>query len=169
MNFKIAIGTTTIALLAFTLISFEGCVEYRDNPNCPYMSFEEFRATGVEILPPQNITLAGKIYTYHNTLLVQEVNRGIHIIDNRDKHNPISKQFIKIMGNMDMAVKDGYLYIDSYMDLVVLDIRDLENIKKVNRVENSFSYDPYQNFEESYYGCGEANLSKGILLRGENS
>ncbi len=38
------------------------------------------------------------------------------------------------MGNIDMAVKDGYLYADSFMDMVIFDIRNLDNIVVENRV-----------------------------------
>ncbi len=161
MNFKLYTMLIGVALL----INFQSCVEYRDDPNCKYMSLEDFRAKGVEILPPQEIDKSGKIYIYKNTLLVQEVDKGIHLIDNKDKNNPTPKAFIKIMGNMDMAVKEGYLYIDSYMDLVVVDINNLENIKIINRVKETFTYDPYQSSGRYYYDCGEYNASKGILLR----
>lgn len=162
---KLLIFLTTMLLL----LNLQSCVEYRDNPNCNYISLEEFRSNGVEILEPKTISKAGKIYVYKNTLLVQEVDAGIHIIDNSDKQNPTPKAFIKIMGNLDMAVKEGYLYIDSYIDLVVLDINNLEQIKVVNRSQNTFSYDPYQSAGglSYYFDCGEYNQSKGILVRGE--
>ena len=164
MHFKLHAVVTGLLLL----FSVQSCVEYRDNPNCNYISLEEFRSNGVKVLPSKVITKAGKIYVYKNTLLVQEVDEGIHIIDNSDKKNPLPKAFIKIMGNLDMAVKEGYLYIDSYLDLVVLDINNLEKIKVINRTKNTFTYDPYQsagNFNY-YFDCGEYNQSKGILVRG---
>lgn len=164
MHSKLFIFLISVLLL----FNLQSCVEYRDNPNCNYISLEEFRSNGVEIVEPKEISQAGKIYVYKNTLLVQELNQGIHVIDNSDKQNPMPKAFIKIMGNLDMAVKEGYLYIDSYMDLVVLDINNLEQIKVVNRKENTFSYDPYQSAGDFsyYFDCGEYNQSKGILVRG---
>lgn len=164
MNFK----RKKIALMAcLTLLNLQGCVEYRDDANCYYMSVEEFREKGVEVLPPREITTAGKIYVYNNLLLVQEVDKGVHIIDNTDKKNPQPKAFLKIIGNLDMAVKDGYLYLDSYMDLIVLDINDINNIKEVSRTKDTFTYDPYQSANGGYYygECGEYNASKGILIR----
>ena len=162
MNFNIKIAF--MALLS--LFTLQGCVEYRDDPICKelnYMTFEEFRAKGVEILPPRDIKEAGKIYVYNNTLLVAEKNQGIHVIYNSDKNNPSSKAFIKVAGNIDMAVKDGYLYLDSYMDLVVLNIKKLDSIKEVNRVKDTFTYDAYQNYS---YGC-DFNLSNGVMVGGD--
>jgi hypothetical protein len=166
MNFKTKISITLLALF-----SLQGCVEYRDDPVCKelsYMTFEEFREKGIEVLSAQEIKNAGKIYTYNNILLVAEKNHGVHIIDNGDKKNPNPKAFIKVLGNLDMAVKDGYLYLDSYMDLVVMDIRDIDNIKEVNRTNNAFSYDPYQNLDENYYSYGcNFDRTKGIVTRGD--
>ncbi len=154
-------------LLVLALFGFDGCVEYRDDPLCSelnYMSFEEFRAKGVEISDPEEIVEAGKIYLYQGTLLVAEKNRGVHVIDNVDANDPKAKAFIKVEGNVDMAVKDGYLYLDSYMDLVVLDIRDMDHIKEVKRVTDSFSYDPYQNYYVE--GC-DFNMSRGLIVGGD--
>jgi len=169
MNFKIK--TVIVLTLLFTL---QGCIEYRDDPTCDkvnYLTFEEFRAKGVEILPSQEIDKAGKIYVYGDTLLVSEANRGVHVIDNSDKKNPNPKAFLKVAGNLDMAVKDGYLYLDSYMDLVVIDIHDLENIKEVNRTIDIFTYDPYQSVNDESYFYGQCNFdtSKGVIVRGDNS
>jgi len=163
MSFKI-IKTLSMALLAF---SIQGCVEYRDDTACEkfnYMTFEEFREKGIEILPAREIKEAGKIYNYANTLLVAEKNKGIHLIDNHDKKNPNPKVFLKVVGNLDMAVKEGYLYLDSYMDLVVMDIRNLDNIKEVNRTNNVFTNDSYQNFDDNYYNYGcDFDMTKGVI------
>ena len=165
MNFKMK-RTTFFSLMA--IFTLQGCVEYRDDPNCNYMTFEEFREKGIEVLPAREISNAGKIYVYNNLLLVQEVDKGIHIIDNSNKKEPQPKQFLKLVGNLDMAVKEGYLYLDSYMDLVVLDINDIDNIKEVSRTEDTFTYDPYQSVNGDYYWeCGDYDQSKGILIREE--
>ena len=157
-----------VSMTLLVLFSLQGCVEYRDDPNCTYISVEEFREKGVEVLDTREISNAGKIYIYNNLLLVQEVDKGIHVIDNSNKKDPQPKAFLKILGNLDMAVKEGYLYLDSYMDLLVLDINDIENIKEVSRTEDTFTYDPYQSANGIYsWECGDYNASQGILIRGE--
>lgn len=137
-----------------------GCgVEYRENPECKgYMSFEDFRSS-VKVEAPREIDNAGKIYVYGDTLLVNEKRKGIHIVDNSDKVNPKNVAFVKVLGNLDMAVKDGYLMADSFMDLVVLDINDLEHIKEVNRTINIFPY-------EKRYGPCDFNSDKGLVTGG---
>ena len=147
-------------------VVFTGCATYEDDPYCKkytLMSFEELRQS-VSIEEPREIKTAGKIYTYKKLLFINEPNVGIHIIDNRDKTNPIPKAFIRLYGNVDIAVKDGFLYADSFMDLVVLNIQDLENIKVVKRVNSTFAYDEYQIInKEDQYRC-DFNTSDSVII-----
>ncbi|REE82944.1 hypothetical protein BX611_0220 [Lutibacter oceani] len=102
-----------------------------------YMSLDALRSS-VEITPPQNIVESGKIYAYNNLVLINDVDSGIHIIDNSDPENPNKIAFIKIIANKDMEVKGNYLYADSLMDLLVFDISNLENIIEVARLKDVF-------------------------------
>lgn len=167
MNFKMKIAKLFFLIVVFV---FQGCVEYREDPVCSsieYMSLNTLR-NAVAVSLPREIDEAGKIYVYGDTLLVSEPNIGIHVIDNSDKNNPLNKAFITIPGNLDMAVKNGYLYADSFMDLIVIDIRDLENIQEVNRTTDIFPYDQYQVIagQYDYYDC--ANTDKGIITGVKN-
>ena len=103
-----------------------------------YASMSELRLE-VDILPPQPRESQGKIYVYGKYLLLGEPDKGIHVFNNADKTNPIAISFINIPGNKDMAVKGGKLYADSYLDLLVFDMSDANNISLANRVENVFS------------------------------
>ena len=155
-----------ILVVTLFMIVMVGCgIEYRDDPRCEkynYMSFDELRKS-VAVEEPREIKEAGKIYVYGDLLLVNEKRKGIHLIDNRDKRNPINKAFIKVLGNLDIAVKDGYLMVDSFMDLVVIDINDLANIKEVSRQKDIFP--TYQRvYDYGYYNGCEFDFEKGILL-----
>jgi hypothetical protein len=59
---------------------------------------------------------------YGNYIFLNEVNKGVHIIDNSNPASPALKAFINIPGNVDIAVKGSTLYADLYTDLVVIDI-----------------------------------------------
>jgi len=80
----------------------------------------------------------GKIYVYSDYLLINEPDEGIHVLDNRNPSNPIPLSFIKIPGNSDLAVRNGLLYADSYVDLVVLELKNPQAVKEIFRVENAF-------------------------------
>lgn len=85
---------------------------------------------------PQTIVQSGKIYSYQNYVLVNDFEAGIHIIDNSDPANPSKIGFIKIPGNVDMAVKNDILYADSWLDMLVFDFSDPTNVSLINRLED---------------------------------
>jgi len=138
------------------------CSDYK------FVTYDELD-NSVEIQAPKEIAKAGKIYLYGDTLLINEKNKGIHIIDNSDKNNPKPVAFIQIWGNLDIAVKSGYLYADSFMDLVVFDIKDINNTIKISRKEDIFPIDYYQSISPSDYSfyydrsCG-FDKDRGIIV-----
>lgn len=102
-----------------------------------YASMAEIRQ---EIKPeaPRALENTGKIYYHNGYLLINELNKGIHIIDDRNTAAPQNIGFISVPGNIDMAVKGNILYVDSYLDMVALDISNPLNAKVASRVENVF-------------------------------
>lgn len=93
----------------------------------------------IQNLPAQDMENTGKIYVYGKYLLINEVRKGIHILDNSDQRNPKKVGFIGILGNRDMAVKDNILYADNYLDLMAIDISDINNPKVLYIQENVFN------------------------------
>ncbi|WP_255462754.1 LVIVD repeat-containing protein [Galbibacter sp. BG1] len=113
------------------------------------LSVEALRTSSV-VLPPQEINESGKIYIKENLILVNDKNKGIHIINNTNPASPEKMAFLKVLGSNDMEVKGDFLYVDSYMDLVVFNISNLNDIKEVERVKDVFPYyTPYP--EEASY------------------
>ncbi|GAA0528927.1 hypothetical protein GCM10009415_07840 [Chitinophaga japonensis] len=102
-----------------------------------YQGLDEFRAS-VKSEAPREIEHPGKIYLYGQYIFLNELNKGIHIIDNSNPAAPDKFAFISIPGNVDMAVKNNILYADSYIDLVALDISDPHSVKVSKRLENIF-------------------------------
>jgi hypothetical protein len=100
-----------------------------------YLSYEELRKS-VKAEAPQRLKKPGKIYIYGRYLFVNDIDRGIHIIDNSNPAAPQKVAFINIPGNIDVAVKGDKLYADSYIDLVAIDISSPLQAKEIGRVEN---------------------------------
>lgn len=100
---------------------------------------------------PQKIRQAGKIYLYGQYLFVNDFEKGIHIFDNQDPASPRAIGYLDIPGNVDMAVRNQYLYADSYVDLVTFDLSRPDNPVMVNRLEDVFPQ----------YGWDEA---RGLLV-----
>jgi hypothetical protein len=107
-----------------------------------YKTTEEVRSN-IKSNPARAVEHPGKIYLYGPYIFLNELDRGIHVIDNTDASSPQRIAFIDIPGCMDMAVKGNILYADAYTDLVVLDISNPRAtvLKKV--VEGVFPHRSY--------------------------
>lgn len=119
------------------------------------MTTQEIRES-FDFKAPVEMSHPGKIYLLDNYLFVNEVGKGIHIINNADKRNPINIGFINIPGNYDMAAKGHILYVDSYIDLLALDISNVNDVKLVKRVEGVF--------DDIYYYEFLDNVSEAIMV-----
>jgi hypothetical protein len=125
----------------FPTISFENTslahaytIEYYD----PVYKSEEELGTPVTSDKAQALSKLGKIYVKDDFVFVNELYKGVHVIDNRDPSNPANIAFITIPGNVDIAIRDNILYADSFIDLVVVDISDPTMAKEIKRIEDIF-------------------------------
>jgi len=105
-----------------------------------YMEVDAFRSMEVGATLAKPLSTTGKIYVYGDYLFINEPQKGIHIIDNRNPSSPKNLNFIHIPGNVDMAVNSGVLYADSYIDLLAFDVSNPQDITLVERVENVFPH-----------------------------
>jgi len=104
-----------------------------------YLSYEELR-TSVTNENDHALERPGKIFLYNSLILINEFEKGIHIYDNSNPSSPSHVGFINIPGNVDIALRDNILYLDSYVDLVAIDISDPTQAREVARAENVLSY-----------------------------
>lgn len=96
-----------------------------------------FKAEAIDIMDPIPVVSSGKVYAYQNYIFVNDVGLGFHVIDNQTPAAPKSIAFIKLEGNNDVSIKDDKLYADSYGDLVVFDISDINDITLTSRMVNA--------------------------------
>jgi hypothetical protein len=128
------------------------------------MNKTDFR-NSVEVQSPKPIDETGKIYAYDQYIFVNNKFHGIQVIDNTNPALPQAIAYIKVPGNVDIAIKDDYLYADSSSDLVVFDISDMDNIKVIERLEDVFSVYDYQIPEAADYAdFGSFNYSEEIIV-----
>lgn len=133
-----AILLSTVALL----FTFNSCV--KDSCTRQYVYWEPVYRTKDEVRlniknnPVREIERPGKIYIRGNYIFLNEIDRGIHIIDNSNRTAPKQIAFVDIPGNLDMAVKGNILYADFYTDLVAIDITDPQQIVVKKFTENIF-------------------------------
>jgi len=135
-----------VLLVAFSILSCHNDEVQTDLINVAVpklMAKAEFR-NSVKVQSPQRIEEAGKIYAYDDYIFVNDKFKGIHIIDNTNPSSPNAIAYIKIPGNVDISIKNNYLYADSSTDLVVFDISDINKIKVTVRLEDVFPVYDYQ-------------------------
>lgn len=121
-----------------------------------YMSYDALR-NAVKSEPAQPLKKPGKIYLKGNYIFVNEVDKGIHIINNSNPSAPQNIGFINIPGNVDIAATGNVLYADSYIDLLALDITNPQSITVLKRIENAL---PQRTFTGGYH----ADPEKGVVV-----
>lgn len=111
----------------------------------------------ISLEEPRIVSNPSKIYIYKNYLLVNEAQRGVHIIDNTDPRNPTPINFLKIVGNNDVAIKNGVLYADQFDNLVTIHLDSLETKFAKYRLTEVFQnfnyYDVSPDEPDVYYEC----------------
>ncbi|MGF1638022.1 MAG: hypothetical protein ACFCUU_13175, partial [Cyclobacteriaceae bacterium] len=81
----------------------------------------------------------GKIYVYKHWLLVNEQNEGIHFFDNSNPANPKPTHFLKVRGNIDMAIRNDVLYVDHVGDMVALKLSGENDFQEISRIGSTWS------------------------------
>ena len=140
---------------------FVGNVKFNGTGYRPvYKNPEEI--TKVEVQAAQPLKTPGKIYTFDRYLFINEVGKGIHIIDNTDPKKPENLSFVSILGNYDIAVKDNWLYADNFSNLLVIDIADPKSPKVTKSIPNVIPVHNYPPLTGIYFEC--ADEKKGVVV-----
>jgi hypothetical protein len=159
-----AICTSVLCLLAIVFIS--SCTDkYTEelNVNVPvYMPYSELRSA-VNKTAPRELVKPGKIYFKGSYLLVVEYFEGIHFIDVSNPASLQNKTFVEVPGCVDIAMKDDLLYADSYVDLVILDVSDMNNIREAGRANDILPY-TLPTAENDRLPYGKVDKNKGIVI-----
>lgn len=144
ISLKFSLSSLFYSLAIFSAFFLSSC----QREDCSYtyisyepifMSYDEFRNTPVELQNPRPLKNVGKIYFYNRYLFVNEINKGIHIINNTNPSAPVQIGFLNIIGNVDMAISGNVLYADSYTDLLVIDMTLVTSPRVIQRINNTFS------------------------------
>jgi len=162
MKPKIIPITGILVVLLLISYSCEEAVYRIFTGNAPvYMSYEDLRAS---VTTEQGIDLEnpGKIYFKDDYIFIVEELKGIHLFDNSNPSLPVKKTFVRIPGVADISISDNVLYADSYVDLVILDLQDINNIHEVGRVKEILRYTvpPVDND----YPMGNVDKDKGVVI-----
>ncbi len=150
-------------LLALGAFFLNSCVKDTFSRTHSYRFYEPVYQTTAEVRANIKSGVAeplknpGKLAIRGQYLFINEIDKGIHVIDNSNPAQPAPVAFIAIPGNVDLAVKDNLLYADLYTDLVTIDITNPLNIQVKNIVQGVFPH--------RYYGTNFINDSTKIIAK----
>ena len=141
------------AVLCFLIIGFlQGCVKDSYQRTYTYTYYKPVYKTTAEVRSniksntAKQIERPGKLYLYGKYIFLNEIDKGIHVIDNSNPSSPQNIAFIEIPGNMDIAVKENTLYADLYTDLVAIDITNPHSVALKKVVEDVFPHRYYNGY-----------------------
>jgi len=136
----------TIMILTFFL---QGCLKDKVTRTyttlTPVYESKDVVLANIKSNTSKTIESPGKIFIYGYYIFLNELDKGVHIIDNSNPSNPVVKAFINIPGNVDIAVKGNTLYADMYADLLSIDITDPLHVKLLKNMANVFPERSYGN------------------------
>lgn len=124
----------------FALFILQGCLKdsFRETYKIYtpiYKSLTQVR-TDMKSGPAQPLQNIGKLNVFGHYIFLNEMAKGIHVIDNSNPASPRNLAFITVPNNIDIAVRGSYLYADSYSDIAVFDISDPTNVTAVKFMDN---------------------------------
>ncbi len=135
----------TIAAMAVVLIFLlPSCLKDTLETTYTYTLATPVYSTAAEVrnsiknLAAEPVSAPGKMYLFGSYIFLNELNKGIHIINNSNPAAPVNEAFIAIPGCGDMAVLGNMLYADCYTDLMVIDITNPKSVALKNYVPNLF-------------------------------
>jgi hypothetical protein len=107
-------------------------------------SKQEIRAK-IKNSPVRALRKPGKLTLWGHYIFLNEVDKGIHVIDNSNPDKPVSLSFIEIPGNVDIAVHGNILYADLYDELVSIDVSDPAGIRYLGSSTGAFPHRAFPN------------------------
>jgi len=124
---------------------------------------ETFEST-ISVSSSRPIEEAGKIYVNGDMVFINEINKGFHVLDNRDPKNPENISFIEIPLATDLAIRNNTIYVHHAVDLVALRL-DTNSIEILHRERNVF---PRLNSPDGFF-AEDFNLDENQIIIGYQS
>lgn len=120
--------------------------------------------TAISVQSAKAITKPGKVYVKGNLLLQNDVNTGVHLIDISNPTQPVKLAFLNVPFSTEISIKDNFLYVNNFNDLLVFNISNPSSPSLVKRLEDVFPYhnNEYPPVSNTYFEC--VDPSKGIVV-----
>lgn len=146
MNMK---KQTTLLLLACTIL-WSACL--KDQVKQSYVYYRPVYKTKQEVrneiqsVASREIVAPGKLFYKDGFVFLNDLEKGVHIIDITNPSAPRKAAFVAIPGCVDLAVRGNTLYADLSTDLVAIDISNPLQVKLTQVLEGVFPHRYYSSF-----------------------
>ena len=143
---------STFLMLLLSTTFLQGCIKDTIEKTYTYRLHRPVYKTTAEVRAniksnlSKAVSVPGKLFIKDQFIFLNEVDKGVHVIDNTNPAAPKNVAFIDIPGNVDIAVKGNTLYADLYTDLVTIDITNPLSAKVTKVVEDVFPHRRYSNY-----------------------
>lgn len=117
--------------------------------------------------PPQPIQLSGTIFLQDTLFFMLEQRKGIHVFNIKDSLNTVNLAFFKIPAITDFTITDNTIYADSWKDLIVIDISNVQAIKEIARITDVINPALYPPLYNGFFEC--VDESKGAIIDWEDA
>ncbi len=162
-KFKVVFAFILILFLTNSCREFIPSFDIKETEG--YIPIYESSQSEVSVEAPLPYSSPGKFYQYSNYILIEELGRGFHIIDNTNSSDPVKKGFFQIPLNSNIAISSGIVYADSGTDLLALDIQPDGTIQ-ISKLANVFTYEQqdksYPPNSGYYFECADG--AKGNVI-----
>ncbi len=120
----------------------------------------------VKVTSAKQTASDGKVYVTAKHLFYIAKESGVHIFDNSNPAAPLNIAFISLEGVHDIAVKGNYLFADNFVDLLIFDISDINNITLMKTVENTIEFMPVFPEDVVYYDTNGVDIGTDHVVVG---
>jgi hypothetical protein len=144
---------TITAIISCAMLFLSSCVKdtlettYTYTLARPVYATTESVRSNIKNLAATPVSAPGKMYIRGSYIFLNEINKGIHIINNTNPANPVNEAFVAIPGCEDIAVLGNTLYADCYTDMMVIDISNPKSVALKHFVPDLF---PHRRFILGY-------------------
>ncbi len=140
-----------LTLIFAVALLFQSCVKDRCTQTFkvyrPILKAKQEVRNNIKTGAARALKNPGKLTLMGNYIFLNELEKGIHIIDNTNPSQPRNLYFIEIPGNVDIAVRGTILYADLYDELVAIDISNPAQVQLKSTTLRAF---PERNFGNGF-------------------
>ena len=170
MRKKISLLMAGVIVVTGSLLVIPGCLKDRVTENyklyTPVYALKSTVLANINGDPGTAISQTGQIYIKGSYIYLNEVNKGIHIIDNSNPSNPVQTAFLNIPGNLNIGIRNNILYADMYGDLLSIDISNIHQAKVLGSLPGFFSGRNYAPGNEVIVNWAVKDTSFAVIPNG---